>query len=280
MHWESYEKDITGRRVRIMKKQIQLYYDPEDEMYKTLISAKNKTYLLDVCYKFSMEFYKCQMKEGEPDSEEVICYLIAMMYLLRQGGTLPGIAARGARGTGEWLQEQVPGGKAPGFWEREGNRALGLEQTGKYSSADTYWSADTHHSKSTGHPASMHPSSGTGRPTDMNPSSGTSRPTDMYPSSGMSQPMDMYPSSDMGQLMDMRRSAGRYQSMDMDQPADMQSSDMHQSADMQSAGTYQSTDMQATNRYQAEDGHKGDSGNWQADGNPALASVMADVEIK
>lgn len=207
MHWESYEKDITGRCVRTMKKQIQLYYDPEDETYKTLISAKNKTYLLDVCYKFSVEFYKCQMKEENPDSEEVICYLIAMMYLLRQGGSLPGIASRRAGGTEEWL------------WGR------------------TYLPTGTH------------------------PSAVPSHSMGTHSSVGPSQPMGTHPS------------------------ADMQSAGMHQSADLQSSDMDRHVDMPAASRYQAEDGHKenlgymGDSGNWQADGNPALASVMADVEI-
>ena len=190
-----------------MKKQIQLYYDPEDETYKTLISAKNKTYLLDVCYKFSVEFYKCQMKEENPDSEEVICYLIAMMYLLRQGGSLPGIAAKGAGGTEEWL------------WGR------------------TY------------------------QPTGTHPSAGPSQLMGMHSSAGSSQPMGTHPS------------------------ADMQSAGLHQSTDLQLSDMDRHVDMPAASRYQAEDGHKenfgymGDSGNWQADGNPVLASVMADVEI-
>lgn len=81
--------DPKNREVfRGMKKQIQLYYDPEDEMYRTLIAAKNKTYLLEVCYKFSVEFYKRQTKVRDPDSEDVIYYLIAMMYLLKQGRPL------------------------------------------------------------------------------------------------------------------------------------------------------------------------------------------------
>ena len=261
MHWESYEKDITGRCVRTMKKQIQLYYDPEDETYKTLISAKNKTYLLDVCYKFSVEFYKCQMKEENPDSEEVICYLIAMMYLMRQGGSLPGIAARGAGGTEEWL------------WGR------------------TYQPMGTHQSSGPSQLMGMHSSSGSSQPMGTHSSEDPGQPMDTHQSSGSDHPMGTYSLADTGQPRDMSQSTGMGQPTDMHQPAGM-----HQSADMQSAGLHQSTDLQssdmdrhvdmpATSRYQAEDGHKenlgymGDSGNWQADGNPALASVMADVEI-
>lgn len=231
MHWESYEKDITGRCVRTMKKQIQLYYDPEDETYKTLISAKNKTYLLDVCYKFSVEFYKCQMKEENPDSEEVICYLIAMMYLLRQGGSLPGIAARGAGGTEEWL------------WGR------------------TY------------------------QPTGTHPSAGPSQLMGMHSSAGSSQPMGTHSSADTGQPMGTHLSSGSGQPMGTYPSADMQSAGMYQSTNLQLSDMDRHVDMPAASRYQAEDGHKenlgymGDSGNWQADGNPALASVMADVEI-
>lgn len=238
-----------------MKKQIQLYYDPKDETYKTLISAKNKTYLLDVCYKFSVEFYKCQMKEENPDSEEVICYLIAMMYLMRQGGSLPGIVARGAGGMEEWL------------WGR------------------TYQPMGTHPSAGPNHSMGTHSSAGSGQPMGTYPSADTGQTRDMSQSTGMGQPTGIYQSAGGGQPTDMHQPAGMHQSMDMYQSADMQSAGMNQSTDLQSSDMDRHVDMPAASRYQAEDGHKenlgymGDSGNWQADGNPALASVMADVEI-
>ena len=74
-----------------MKKPIQMYYDPEDEMFRTLKTARNKTWLLEVCYKFAVEFYRQQTRVEDPDAEEVIYYLIAMLYLLRQGRTIPEI---------------------------------------------------------------------------------------------------------------------------------------------------------------------------------------------
>lgn len=178
IHLGFYEEDITGRCVRTMKKQIQLYYDPEDETYKTLISAKNKTCLLDVCYKFSVEFYKCQMKEVNPDSEEVICYLIAMMYLLRQGGSLPGIAVRGAGSMGEWLQERV-------------------------SSTDAHWSADIHQSTSTHQAMDTYQPASTGQQANMHPPAGTDQPTGMHQSAGMGQPAGMH------QPMDLRVRSSR-----------------------------------------------------------------------
>ena len=256
-----------------MKKQIQLYYDPEDETYKTLISAKNKTYLLDVCYKFSVEFYKCQMKEENPDSEEIICYLIAMMYLLRQGGSLPGIAARGAGGMEEWL------------WGRT-YQPMGTHSSagpghpmGTYSSTDPGQPMDTHLSAGSGHPMGTYPSADTGQPRDMGQSAGMGQSTGIYQSTGGSQSEGMHPSASMHQPV------GTHQSMDTYQSADMQSAGLHQSTDLQLSDMDRHVDMPAASRYQAEDGHEenlgymGDSGNWQADGNPALASVMADVEI-
>lgn len=262
-----------------MKKQIQLYYDPEDETYKTLISAKNKTYLLDVCYKFSVEFYKCQMKEENPDSEEVICYLIAMMYLLRQGGSLSGITARGAGGTEEWLWGRTyqPMGMYPSV---DPSQLMGTHSSagssqpmGTYSSADPGQPVGTHLPAGSGHPMSTYPSADTGQTRDMSQSAGMGQPTGIYQSAGGSQPTDMH------------QPAGMHQSMDMYQSADMQSAGMYQSTNLQPSDMDGHADMSAASRYQAEGGHmedfgyKGDSGNWQADGNPALTSVMADVEI-
>lgn len=117
---ELYEIDMTWRLIGIMKKQIQLYSDSEDEMHKILISAINITYLLDVCYKFSVEFYKWQMKEGDMDPEDVIWYLIAMMYLLKQGRSFSKAASGRARGTGKWLwgwTHQLAG-YLNDFWEK------------------------------------------------------------------------------------------------------------------------------------------------------------------
>ena len=110
------EAGLSRRCMGFMKKQIQLYYDPEDEAYKTLISARNKTYLLEVCYKFSVEFYKCQTNIRNPDSEEVIYYLISMMYLLKQGQLFLGTVKGG-------------GGRVEGA---ERNIAEGVGEKGKY----------------------------------------------------------------------------------------------------------------------------------------------------
>ena len=78
-----------------MKKPIQMYYDPKDEMFRTLKTARNKTWLLEVCYKFAVEFYRQQTGVGDPDAEEVIYYLIAMLYLLKQGKSIPEILEGG-----------------------------------------------------------------------------------------------------------------------------------------------------------------------------------------
>ena len=156
-----------------MKKQIQLYYDPEDEAYKTLISARNKTYLLEVCYKFSVEFYKCQTNIGNPDSEEVIYYLIAMMYLLKQGQLFPGtVKGGGVEGTernmaaGEGEKGKYPAGSE--IHEREilgyaGEAAkdAGYVESGyagdgyaggRYRTGNRYWGEEKTDDPGGGHP--------------------------------------------------------------------------------------------------------------------------------
>jgi len=66
--------------------------------------------------KVSVEFYKCQTNIRNPDSEEVIYYLIAMMYLLKQGQLFPGTVKEGG--------ERVEGA--------ERNIAAGVGEKGKY----------------------------------------------------------------------------------------------------------------------------------------------------
>ena len=88
---QKYKEEGAGT----MKKPIQMYYDPKDEMFRTLKTARNKTWLLEVCYKFAVEFYRQQTGVGDPDAEEVIYYLIAMLYLLKQGKSIPEILEGG-----------------------------------------------------------------------------------------------------------------------------------------------------------------------------------------